>query len=250
MMDAEIVVLSDAEALAREAAVRFVALACQAIDSRGRASVALSGGSTPGRLFALLAEDPYRGQIPWEHVHLFWADERCVSPQDATSNYRMAREILISKVPIPPDQVHRMQGELAPEVAARVYERELQDFFCGPRPRLDLVLLGLGEDGHTASLFPGSPLLAEKDRLVAPAAASYQDRPVERITLTLSAINTARQVLFLVGGSAKAGIVVSVLKGPDGCFPAQGVQPTAGSLTWLLDAPAAAQLQGPDLSDG
>lgn len=249
-MDAEIVVLSDVEALAREAAVRFAALAYQAVNSRGRASVALSGGSTPGRLFALLAEEPYRDQIPWEHMHLFWVDERCVPPKDAGSNYRMAYEFLISKVPVPSDQVHRMLGELAPEVAARAYERELQDFFCGPHPRLDLVLLGLGEDGHTASLFPDSPLLAEKDRLVAPAMASYQDRPAERITLTLPAINTARQVLFLVEGRAKAGIVQSVLKGPSGRFPAQGVQPTAGSLTWLLDAAAATQLQDPDLGHG
>jgi 6-phosphogluconolactonase len=152
-------------------------------------------------------------------------------------------------VPIPPDQVHRILGELAPEVAARAYERELQDFFCGPHPRFDLVLLGLGEDGHTASLFPDSPLLAERERLVAPATASYQGRPAARITLTLPAITTARQVLFLVAGSAKAAIVESVLKGPAGRFPAQDVRPTAGSLSWLLDAAAAAQLQRQEHGD-
>lgn len=249
-MDAEIVVLSDAEALANEAAAQFAALASEAVTSRGRASVALSGGSTPARLFALLAEQPYRSQIPWEQVHFFWADERCVPPEAPSSNYRMAQEILLSQVPVPPDQVHRMQGELAPEIAARAYQRELQDFFCGPRPRLDLVLLGLGEDGHTASLFPGSPLLAERERLVAPATAAYQDRPAERITLTLPAINTARQVLFLVAGSAKAAIVEAVLNGPVGRFPAQQVRPTAGSLIWLLDAAAAAHLPNPDGGNG
>jgi len=249
-MDAEIVVVSDEEALAHAAAMRLTVLARQAVDSRGRASVVLSGGSTPRRLFALLAEEPYRSQIPWDQTYLFWADERCVPPEDAGSNYRLAKQLLISQVPIPPDNVHRMLGELEPEAAARAYERELQDFFCGPRPRFDLVLLGLGEDGHTASLFPDSPLLAEKEHLVAPTTASYQDRPAERITLTLPAINTARQVLFLVAGSAKAGIVKSVLKGPGSRFPAQGIRPTAGSLGWLLDAAAAAQLQSQDLGDG
>ena len=249
MMDAEIVVVPDQEALAHEAARRFTSLAREAVDSRGRASVALSGGSTPRRLFALLAAEPYCNQIPWEQLHLFWADERCVPPEDDGSNYRLVQEILISRVPIPPDQVHRMLGELAPEVAARAYERELQDFFCGPHPRFDLVLLGLGEDGHTASLFPDSPLLAERERLVAPATASYQGRPAARITLTLPAITTARQVLFLVAGSAKAAIVESVLKGPAGRFPAQDVRPTAGSLSWLLDAAAAAQLQRQEHGD-
>lgn len=249
-MDAEIVVVSDEEALAREAARRLTALTRQAVNSRGRASVALSGGSTPGRLFALLAEEPYRSQIPWEKVHLFWVDERCVPPEAAGSNYRMAKELLISQVPIPPNHVHRMLGELEPEVAAQAYERELQDFFCGPRPRFDLVLLGLGEDGHTASLFPDSPLLAERERLVAPATASYQGRPAGRITLTLPAINSARQILFLVAGIAKAGIVESVLAGPDNRFPVQGVRPSAGSLSWLLDAAAASQLQSQDLGDG
>jgi 6-phosphogluconolactonase len=249
MMDAEIMVVPDQEALAHEAARRFTSLVREAVDSRGRASVVLSGGSTPRRLFALLAAEPYCNQIPWEQVHLFWADERCVPPEDDGSNYRMAQEILISQVPIPPDQVHRILGELAPEVAARAYERDLQDFFCGPRPRFDLVLLGLGEDGHTASLFPDSPLLAERERLVAPATASYQGRPAGRITLTLPAINTARQVLFLVAGSAKAGIVESVLRGPGGPFPAQGIRLTAGRLSWLLDAAAAAQLQRQEHGD-
>jgi 6-phosphogluconolactonase len=242
LMDAEIVVVADAEALAREAARRFVELAQEAARSRGRFSVALSGGSTPGRLFRLLAEEPYRAQIPWEQVYFFWGDERCVPPDDPESNYRLVEEALIAHVPIPPENVHRMRGELEAGVAAQTYENRLQDFFCGPRPRFDLVLLGLGEDGHTASLFPGSPLLDERERLVAPAMATSQDRPAQRVTLTLPAIKTARQVLFLVTGRTKAEIVKAVIAGPAGQYPAQQVQPTAGQLTWLLDAAAASRL--------
>lgn len=241
-MDAEIIVAPDAVVWAQEAAQRFAELARKAAASRQRFSVALSGGSTPGKLYTMLGREPYRTEIPWEHVHLFWGDERCVPPDDPGSNYRLAQETLLTQVSIPPGNVHRVRGELGPQAAAQVYERDLQDFYCGPRPRFDLVLLGLGEDGHTASLFPGSPLLAERERLVAPAVASYQDRPAQRVTLTLPAINTARQVLFLVVGSAKAGIVQTVLAGSAGQLPAEQVQPTAGQLTWLLDAAAASLL--------
>jgi 6-phosphogluconolactonase len=243
-MDVEIVVLPDAEALAHKAAQRLANLAREAAGARGRFSIALSGGSTPGRLYRLLAEEPYRSQIPWDEVYLFWADERCVPLQDPSSNYQLAEESLISRVPIPSENVHRVHGELEPKRAAQAYDRALHDFFCGPRPRFDLVLLGLGEDGHTASLFPGSPALAEKERLVVPATARYQDRPAQRVTLSLPAINGARQVFFLVTGSAKAGIVQAVLEGSTGPLPAQRVRPLAGQLTWLLDAGAASLLQG------
>ena len=238
-MDAEILILSDPDAMAHEAARRFVDLSGEAAGSRGRFSVALSGGSTPGQLYRLLAGEPYRALIPWSEVHLFWGDERCVPPGDPGSNYSLADEVLISRVPIPPGNVHRVRDELESERAARAYEQELQDYFCGPRTRFDLVLLGLGEDGHTASLFPDSPLLDETERLVAAATAVYQDRPAQRVTLTLPAINSARQILFLVTGSAKAGIVQSIVEGSDGRLPAQRVQPAAGQLTWLLDAEAA-----------
>ncbi len=241
-MDAEVVVVPDVEALAREAARRLADLAQEAAAARGRFSLALSGGSTPDRLYRVLAEEPYRSQIPWEEVFLFWGDERCVPPDDPGSNYRLAEETLISRVPIPPDNVYGVRTELEPERAAQVYDRALQDFFCGPRPRFDVVLLGLGDDGHTASLFPGSPALAERERLVVPVTAHYQDRPAQRVTLSLPAINSARQVLFLVAGSNKAEIVRAVLKGPAGQLPAQLVQPKAGQLTWLLDAEAAGRL--------
>ncbi len=241
-MDAEIVVVPDPAALAREAAGRFAELAVEAVEFRGRFSVALSGGSTPGALYKLLAGEPYRRQIPWDGVHLFWGDERCVPPEDPGSNYRLARETLIDHVPIPPKNIYRVHGELAPGAAARAYERQLHDFFCGPWTRFDLVLLGLGGDGHTVSLFPDSPLLGQTERLTAAVEAHYEDRPAQRVTLTLPAINTARYVLFLVSGSAKADIVQSVLEGPMGHLPAQEIRPSAGQLTWLLDAAAAAKL--------
>jgi 6-phosphogluconolactonase len=230
------------EALARDAAEQFTCLAREAIDSRGRFSVALSGGSTPATLYGLLAEEPCRAQIPWAQVHLFWGDERCVPSDHPDSNYRLANETLISHVPIPPANVYRVRGELEPDLAARAYEKTLQDFFCGPRTRFDLVLLGLGEDGHTASLFPNSDALHERERLVVAVEARYQHRPVHRVTLTLPALNTARQVLFLVTGSAKAGIVQAVLEGPKGRLPAQQIQPTAGQTVWMLDREAASQL--------
>jgi 6-phosphogluconolactonase len=194
-------------------------------------------------LYRLLAEVPYRDRIPWHQVHFFWADERCVPPDDPGSNYRLARETLIDRISIPADNVHRVRGELEPDVAARTYERALTDYFCGPRTRFDLVLLGVGGDGHTASLFPGAAALQETERLVQAVVAHYEERPASRVTLTLPAINTARHVWFLVTGSTKAGIVQAVLEEPDRNLPAQQVCPTAGVLTWLLDAAASGQLR-------
>lgn len=243
-MDAEIVVAADADAVALDAAQRVTALAREAVESRGRFSAALSGGSTPGKLYRLLAKEPYRAQMPWQQVYLFWGDERCVPPDDPGSNYQLAEETLLARVPIPAGNLYRMRGELEPEAAAQAYERTLQDFFCGPRARFDLVLLGLGEDGHTASLFPGSPQLAERERLVVPATASYQGRPAQRVTLTLPAINTARLVMFLVTGGTKATVVQAVLEDSSRRLPAQRIQPVAGQLTWLLDAAAARLLAG------
>jgi 6-phosphogluconolactonase len=191
-----------------------------------------------------LAEEPYREQMPWDAHHLFWGDERCVPPDNPGSNYRLAYEALLSRVPIPPDHVHRVLGELEPQAAARAYERTLADFFCGPHARFDLILLGLGSDGHTASLFPGSAALENRDRLALAVEAFYQDRPAHRVTLGLAALNAARQILFLVTGRDKAGIVQSTLEGSEGLLPAQRVRPLAGQLTWLLDAEAASQLSG------
>ena len=238
----EIVIVPDPQELAREAAQRFAGLVGDAAASRGRFSVALSGGSTPEALYRLLAEEPYREQIPWDKVHLFWGDERCVPPDDPGSNYWLASDVLLGQVPIPAGNIHRVPGELEPDAAARAYERDLNDYFCGPRTRFDLVLLGIGSDGHTASLFPGSTSLWETKHLVLAVEAHYENRPASRVTLTLPAINSARHVWFLVTGSAKAGIVQAVLKGGGENLPAQQICPTAGVLTWLLDAGAAGKL--------
>ena len=242
-MEAEIVVVADAGGLAREAAGRFVRLAQEAVQARGRFSVALAGGGTPRGLYERLGEMPYRDQVPWPQVHLFWGDERRVPPDDPGSNYHLAAETFLPRVPLPPDNVHRMEGELEPEAAVRAYRRVLEDFFCGPRPRFDLVLLGLGSDGHTASLFPGAEVLEEKAETVAAVEADYEGRPAGRLTLTLPAINAARHVLFLVAGEGKATIVREVLEGPTGRLPAQRVAPHAGQLTWLLDVGAAGALR-------
>jgi 6-phosphogluconolactonase len=212
--------------------------------SRGRFSVALSGGSTPAGVYRLLAEEPFADRIPWSDVHIFWGDERCVPPNDPGSNYRLAQEALLSRVPIPADNIHRIRGEVDPSTAARVYDAALQDFFCGPRSRFDLVLLGLGTDGHTASLFPGSSALEETEQLAEAVVGAYEGRPAQRVTLTLPAINSAREALFLVSGAAKAGIVRAVLEGSEPDLPARRVRLTAGRLTWLLDADAAAHLAG------
>ncbi|HSJ52607.1 MAG TPA: 6-phosphogluconolactonase [Anaerolineae bacterium] len=239
--DTRVVVVQDVEALARAAADRFVALARAAVESRGRFSVALSGGSTPGDTYRLLSTEHYRSQVPWRGVHLFWGDERCVPPDHDGSNYRLAREALIDWVPIPAENVHRVRGELVPGAAARSYDLELQDYFCGPRPRLDLVFLGLGSDGHIAALFPDSDALKATEN-VATVEAQYQDRPAWRVTLTLPAINAARDVLFMVSGGEKAAIVRAVLDDSLDSFPARHVRPLAGAVAWLIDEAAAAEL--------
>jgi 6-phosphogluconolactonase len=241
-MKPEIVIVPDPDAVAHEAARRFVSQAREAVPARGRFSVALSGGSTPAALYKLLADEQYREQIPWADVHLFWGDERCVPATDPGSNFRLADEALLRHVPLPEGNVHRVSGELEPGAAARAYTREMEEYFCGPHTRFDLVLLGLGSDGHTASLFAHSAALQESKQTAIAVEAHYQDRPTQRVTLTLPTINAARQILFLVTGEAKAGIVAKVLAGPGQGLPAQRIQPTAGQLTWLLDAAAAAKL--------
>lgn len=241
-VDQQVVVVPDGDALAHEAARRFSRQAREAVQFRGRFSVALSGGSTPEGTYRLLSQQPYRSQVPWDGVHLFWGDERCVPPGDEASNYRLASETLISHVPLPLDNVHRIRGEMVPEAAARAYRRELEAFFCGPLPRFDLVLLGLGSDGHTAALFPSSDALSAVADPAVAVEAQYEDRPSRRVTLTLPAINAARRVLFLVSGEGKAEIVARVLGTSTGPLPAERVCPTAGELIWLLDEAAADRL--------
>jgi 6-phosphogluconolactonase len=245
---AELVVSPDLETLSREAARRFLTLA-QACDPF---SVALAGGSTPRRLYETLAAAPFREQVPWERVHVFWGDERAVPPEHPGSNYRMARETLLAHVPLPPHNVHRVRGELEPGDAARAYADELRAFFGARWPAFDLVLLGMGDDGHTASLFPGSAMLTtggsealrETTQPVLGVTAHYQDRPARRVTLTPPAINAARNVFFLVSGAGKAQTLRAVLEGPyqPDLLPAQIVRPVDGHVLWLVDAAAAADL--------
>lgn len=232
----------DAAALSQAAAVYFAEAATQAVSMRSRFAVALSGGSTPKSLYSLLAGDEFRGRIPWAQTHFFWGDERCVPPDDPQSNYRMTREALLSRVPVPAANIHRMRGEDPdPQQAARRYEDELRAFFGQEPPRFDLVLLGLGEEGHTASLFPGSPALEERERLV---AAPYVEKlRAYRLTLTLPALNAAERVGFLVSGEKKRAILAQVLYGiATPPVPAQRVRPRQGTLLWFIDAQAGADL--------
>lgn len=246
MTTPEIEISPDPAALAEEAARRFVASARAAIDARGRFIVALSGGSTPKALLALLAAAPYRDEVDWGRVHVGWGDERCVPPDDEQSNFRMARLALLDHVPIPHEQVYRIPAEEPDhQIAADTYAATLRRLFNldeSEWPRFDLIHLGLGTEGHTASLFPGSPALAETARFV---AAPYVEKlSAHRITLTPPAINAAREVVFLVAGAEKAEIVRTILRGPHNPteYPAQIVAPADGRLTWLLDEAAASLL--------
>lgn len=243
----EIVVLPDPHSLAEEAARRFVALAAAAIAARGRFTVALAGGSTPAELYRLLAQAPAREQVDWGRTLVFFGDERCVPPDHPWSNYRMAREALLDRVPLPPGNVYRMAGEQPPEDAATVYAAGLRSAFDlagSTRPRFDLILLGMGDDGHTASLFPDTPALAERRRLVVPnQPPSYVQPAVTRITLTFPTLNAARAVLFLVAGVGKAEKVGAILgRGQPEVLPAGQVQPRQGQLVWLLDQAATSGL--------
>jgi len=237
MSEPEIVVCRDADDLARRAAEQWVALAAAAIQSSGRFTVALSGGSTPKTLYSLLATPEFRERTEWHRVHLFWGDERCVPPDHPESNYRMANEALLSHVHT---NVHRVHGE-NPDVAAAAsdYEKTIIEVTKQTLPRLDLIFLGLGTDGHTASIFPGSEVLHETKLLV---AAPYVEKlQTYRITMTLPLLNNGASVVFLVSGAEKADIVKEVLEG-ETKYPAQAVKPTQGQLIWMLDQPAAARL--------
>lgn len=243
---ANVVVLPTREALWNAAAERFVAAAADAVRARGRFSVALSGGATPSGLHALLATKEFRTRVSWKHVHVFWGDERCVPPDDARSNYRGAYELLLSQVPIPAPNVHRIRGEIDQFESAVEYEHELRAHFATPHgaPRFapgtcfDLVLLGVGTDGHTASLFPDGNAIAERSRW---SVADYAHSVgMWRITLTLPVLNAARAVLFLASGEEKRDIVERVLYSHDDAakLPAGMIDAGEGEVTWLVDSAA------------
>ena len=231
------------EVLAHAAAQRLTALIEQTLASQARFALGLSGGSTPRRLFELLADEPFVTRIPWEQIHVFWGDERCVPPDHADSNFRMTRETLLDRVPLPATNVYRIPAEREPAQAATDYEDTLRAFFgTEGLPRFDLLLQGMGDDGHTASLFPGTAALDEESRWV---VANYVEKlQTWRVTLTAPVINAAANVWFLVAGASKTGALHAVLEGPrqPNVLPSQLIQPVDGALTWLLDAAAAAEL--------
>jgi len=232
-------VAQDLAELSHQAALLFAERCRGAVEARGRYLVALSGGSTPRQLYTLLAQPPFVQQIEWGKVHFFWGDERCVPPDHPESNYRMVAESLLAHVPVPQENVHRAPVEAGdPEAVAAAYEEALRRFFLlgpGGLPRFDLVLLGMGADGHTASLFPGSPALEETSRLV--VAAYTEALGSHRVTFTLPLINHARTAAFLVAGVDKRESLSAVLGG-ESRLPAGRVRPANGEVYWFVDRAA------------
>jgi len=232
-------VYPDPDALSEAVAEALAELIRTTVTARGRFYMALSGGRAPFRTFRRLVE-AFRDAVPWSGVHVFWADERYVPFEDARSHYRMVREVFLDHVPIPPDQVHPMPtAEPDPEAAARAYEALLRTYFPGPWPAFDLAILGVGADGHTASLFPGSPALAERTRWVVAVREPTADPPV-RLTLTLPVLNHAVWVYFIVTGPEKTAALRRALADPPdpvGC-PASAVRPVRGDLVWWVDRAA------------
>ena len=234
-----VTVYDGAEALSQGVARLFAQEARRAVEVRGRFLVLLSGGETPRRSYQLLAGEPLRDSIPWQAVHLFWGDERWVPPDDPLSNLGMARRAFLDAVPVDASQIHAIPFADSPQHSALAYERTLRDFFQGAPPRFDLVLLGLGENGHTASLFPGAAALDERDRWVREVYVAEQE--LYRVTTTAPLINQAALVAFVVAGQGKAEILRRVLEGDRDPqqFPAQLIQPAQGRLLWLADRDAA-----------
>ena len=245
--NSEIVVVKDSVALSYKAAEILVGCIAEVLEQRPHFSTALSGGSTPKTLFSMLAaDDSFKNKIPWDKIHFFWGDERCVPPEDEQSNFRMAYETMLSKAPVPPENIHRMPTEQseAGKVAAD-YEQKLREFFrlkAGELPVFDFNLLGIGPDGHTASLFPGTKALHEQRRLV---VANWVEKfKTYRITLTAPVLNNADTIVVLVSGKKKAEILQRILEGeyqPD-LLPSQLIRPTQGRLLWLVDRAAASRL--------
>lgn len=240
-----IAVFPDTDTLSHEAALYIVRVAQESIVTHGRFTVALSGGNTPKKLYSLLGEEPYRSQIDWNLVEIFWSDERCVPPDSPDSNFWLAQQVLLGKIPISSKQIHRMPADMEDrDAASLLYTRDMQQTFgTDGVPAFDLMQLGMGPEGHTASLFPHQASLHEQQRLVMPV--SVPKPPPPRLTFTPRILNAATHVLFLVTGTDKADAVQAVLEGeyqPDE-YPAQIVQPVKGEVTWMLDQAAASKLQ-------
>jgi 6-phosphogluconolactonase len=238
-----IIIEPNAAGLASRGAEIFSKAAKKSVGTRGRFSVAISGGSTPRNMHRLLGEEPFLSDIPWDNIEIFWVDERCVPENDPANNFGTAKKDFLARVPIPEAQVHPMPGEGSPEKGAFNYQQELVQFFktgAGEFPVFDLIFLGLGTDGHTASLFPGQDSLDEKERLVVPVKGGHPE--LSRLTMTYPLLNRAERIVFMVSGSEKAPILKAVLEDTKSRLPACMITPLTGELTWLSDQEAASLL--------
>ena len=239
----QIIIAANADDLAFRAAELFKSAARAHVDQRGRFVAALSGGSTPRGMYRLLASPPAVTEVPWESTHLFWVDERCVPASDPESNLGAAWRDLLGHLPLPPGNLHFIRGDFPPEEAAEEYQMELAWFFQlgeGEFPVFDLIFLGMGKDGHTASLFPGQSALHEASRLAMAVKGGTPN--VYRITLTFPVLNRARRIVFLVAGMDKAETVKALLEGAQLDLPAAKIRPLQGDVIWLLDQEAASLL--------
>ena len=246
MNPSQLIVMDDAQTLYVRAAEEIAHFAGEAICTHGEFTLCLTGGSTPASAYELLATR-FHLSVDWKELQFFWGDERCVAPDDPASNFGMANRTMLSKLALRPEQIHRIRGEDEPVQAAQEYERELRNFFhlrqSGDYPAFNLLLLGLGEDAHVASLFPGHSALHEENRLT--VAVEVEAAPRKRISLTMPVINNADRVMFLVSDEKKAAAIRNVLQGPanPAQYPAQLVKPRSGEVVWLIDKAAASELK-------
>jgi 6-phosphogluconolactonase len=233
--------------MAKKGAEIFSQVAKKSVETSGRFSAAISGGSTPRETHRLLGEEPFLSDIPWDKTDIFWVDERCVPENDPANNFGIAKKDFLDRVPIPEAQVHPMRVEGSPEKGASHYQQELHEYFktgADEFPVFDLIFLGLGTDGHTASLFPGQGSLDEKERLV--VAVKGGNPELSRLTMTYPVLNSGRQIVFMVSGRKKAEVVKTVLEDKQRRFPSQGIEPAKGKLIFLIDGEAASLLSGED----
>jgi len=244
-MNGRLEVYDTSHTLVEAVAVQVQQLLSRAVTGRGAASLAFSGGSTPRHVYGLLATDRFRNKIDWNRIHCFLGDERCVPPFHPESNFRMISDALLNRITIPEKNVHRVKTELPPEEASDAYADEIRKLFQlkpGEFPEFDVLLLGIGEDGHTASLFPGTPAVNETEKIT--TAVLGPNVKIPRVSLTFPAINHAAEIIFIVSGKGKAAILQQILKGTDQKYPAQMVNPLKGRLTWMADRDATMQLEG------
>jgi 6-phosphogluconolactonase len=241
-MKKNIIITPDLDKLSQKAAEIILDSALKSVKDHDRFSIALSGGSTPKGTYKLLTKPDISKQMPWDKTHIFWGDERCVPPDDPQSNYLMVKKVLLDPLGIPKDHIHRMAGELVPAQAATFYQDELEQFFSPEEIKFDLVLLGMGEDGHTASLFPHTAALHASESVIANHVLKLN---MWRLTLSAGVINAAYRVMFLIAGKKKAQVLAEVMEGPKQPdeYPSQMITPTHGELIWLLDKAASAKLR-------